>query len=184
MITPEAQQRLLGLARRALEARVQGRPAPPIETGGALDARCGAFVTIYCGGDLRGCLGRIEPDAPLALTVADLAASVSDSDPRFEPVAFFELPEIEIEISVLAPPTEIHSIEAIEVGRHGLVIEQGLRRGLLLPQVAVEHGWDRETFVAHACRKAALPSDAWRCGARILVFEAHVFGERSPVAGV
>ncbi|OFW16097.1 MAG: hypothetical protein A3H29_16345 [Acidobacteria bacterium RIFCSPLOWO2_02_FULL_67_21] len=179
-MAPEDQPRLLALARRALVARVEGRPAPPLETGGALDVRCGAFVTIHCRGDLRGCLGRIEPDAPLALTVADLAASVSDSDPRFEPVASIELPEIEIEISVLAPPTEIQSIEEIEVGRHGLVIEQGLRSGLLLPQVAVEHGWDRETFVVHACRKAALTPDAWRRGARIFVFEAYVFGERLP----
>lgn len=184
MIAPEDQQRLLALARRALEARVHGHPAPPLDSGGALDARCGAFVSIHCRGELRGCLGRIEADDSLAAVVADLAAAVSDSDPRFDPVASFELPDLDIEISVLAPMTEIQSIEEIEIGRHGLVIERDVRRGLLLPQVAVEHGWDRETFVAYACRKAALPPDAWRHGSRIFVFEAYVFGERSPVAGV
>lgn len=151
---------------------------PRIARGGALDWRCGAFVTIHCRGELRGCLGRIEVDAPLAETVAHLAAVVSDSDPRFAPVSEPELAAIAVEISVLTPEREVRAIDEIEIGRHGLIIEDGARRGLLLPQVATEHRWDRETFLAHACLKASLPADAWRLGARILVFEAQVFGER------
>ena len=110
--------------------------------------------------------------------MAQLAASVSDSDPRFAPVRPGELDAIDVEISVLTPEREVTSIAEVEVGRHGLIVEQGGRRGLLLPQVATEYGWDAETFVSHTCLKAGLPSDAWRHGARMLVFEAQVFGER------
>ena len=171
------QARLLRLARQALEARVRREPAPRIDRGGALDWPRGAFVTIHCRGALRGCLGRIDVDAPLGETVARLAAMVSDSDPRFEPVSSPDLADIAVEISVLTPEREVRAVEEIEIGRHGLVIEDGIRRGLLLPQVATEHRWDRETFLSHACLKASLPADAWRRGARILVFEAQVFGE-------
>lgn len=173
------QQRLLALARRALEARVRRQPPPRPERGGALDWTRGAFVTIHEHGDLRGCLGRIETEIPLGETIAHLAASVADSDPRFEPVSPRELHDIDVEISVLSPEQEIQSIDEIEIGRHGLIVEQGPRRGLLLPQVATEQHWDRHTFVSHTCLKAALPADAWRHGARILIFEAQVFGEHS-----
>ena len=177
-ISPLDQQRLLALARRALEARV-GHQLPPVaEQGGVLSEPRGAFVTIRRHGELRGCLGRIAPGAPLAETVADLGASVSDSDPRFNPVAPAELDDIDVEISVLTPEREVHAIAEIEPGRHGLIVEHGHRRGLLLPQVATEQGWDAETFVSQTCRKAGLPPDAWRNGAKMFVFEAEVFGER------
>ena len=184
MIGSEDQQRLLALARRALEARVRREPPPCPERGGALEWPRGAFVTIHCHGDLRGCLGRIDTEAPLADTIADLAASVSDSDPRFDPVSVIELDGIDLEISVLTPEREIHSVADIEIGRHGLIVEQGARRGLLLPQVATEYGWDALTFVSHTCLKAALPGDAWRHGARMLVFEAQVFGEHNQGPGI
>ena len=177
-LSPDDRRVLLDVARRALEARVERRAPPPVERGGALDWECGAFVTIHCRGELRGCLGRIDVDAPLAETIAHLAAVVSDSDPRFAPVSAFELPDIDLEISVLTPEREIQSIDEIEVGRHGVVVEQGSRRGLLLPQVASEHGWDRETFLGHACLKASLPRDAWCHGAHVFVFEAQVFGDQ------
>jgi AmmeMemoRadiSam system protein A len=177
MIGPGDQQRLLRLARAALEARVQQQPAPEVDRGGALDWPRGAFVTIHSRGDLRGCLGQIAGDAPLGETVAHLAAVVSDSDPRFEPVTSRELRDIEIEISVLTPEREVASAAEVEIGRHGVIIEQGGRRGLLLPQVATEQRWDRETLLSHACLKARLAPDAWRHGARILIFEAQVFGE-------
>ena len=177
MIGREDQQRLLSIARRALEARVRRQRPPEAEQGGALDWPRGAFVSIHCRGDLRGCLGRIEPDVPLAETVAQLAASVSDSDPRFDPVRPAELDALDVEISVLTPDREVASIGEVDVGRHGVIIEKDGRRGLLLPQVAVEHSWDAETFVSHTCLKAGLPADAWRHGARIFVFEAQVFGE-------
>lgn len=173
----EDQRRLLALARRALEARVRRQPPPETARGGALDAPASAFVTIHNRGELRGCLGRLDTRAPLGDTVAQLAASVSDSDPRFDPISLLELPDIDIEISVLTPEQEIGSIDEIEVGRHGVIVEHGPQRGLLLPQVATDQRWDRETFVSHACLKAGLPGDAWRRGARLLVFEAQVFGE-------
>ena len=176
-IGADERRKLLALARRALEARVGHRPAPALEQGGVLDEPRGAFVTIRRRGELRGCLGRIAPDAPLAETVADLGASVSESDPRFNPVAPAEVDDLDVEISVLTPEREVHSIADIEPGRHGLIVEQGFRRGLLLPQVAAEQGWDAETFVSQTCRKAGLPPDAWRNGARMFVFEAEVFGE-------
>lgn len=182
VVGPEDQQRLLLQARQVLEARVRRTPSPPVLRGGALDCRLGAFVTVHNRGELRGCIGRIEAEAPLGHTVADLAALVADSDPRFDPVTPVELADIDVEISVLTPAREVQAAEEIEVGRHGLIIEQGRRRGLLLPQVSVEHGWDRDAFLAHACLKAALPADAWRHGARILVFEAQVFGERDLAA--
>jgi AmmeMemoRadiSam system protein A len=177
MLTPDDQQRLLRLARQALEARVRHERPPAVDRGGELDAPYGAFVTIHAHGQLRGCLGRVETDAPLAETVAHLGALVADSDPRFHPLSRDELPETDLEISVLTPEREVLSIDEIEIGRHGVIIEDDGRRGLLLPQVAAEQGWDRETLLRHACLKAHLPGDAWRRGARILVFEAEVFGE-------
>lgn len=176
-LTEEDQRRLLALARRAFEARVRRQPPPEPACGGALEAPAGAFVTIHNRGELRGCLGRLESRAALGDTIAQLAASVSDSDPRFDPVSLLELPDIDIEISVLTPERAIDSIDEIELGRHGVIVELGPHRGLLLPQVATEQQWDREAFVSHACLKAALPRDVWRHGARLLVFEAQVFGE-------
>jgi AmmeMemoRadiSam system protein A len=174
----ESEQRsLLVLARRALEARVRGDAPPPRDTGGHLDLPLGAFVTIHRRGDLRGCLGRLDVQAPLSLTVAELAAVVADSDPRFEPVRAAELDDLDLEISVLTPERPISSVDEIEVGRHGLIVEQGHHRGLLLPQVATEHGFDRDTFLEQTCLKARLPRDAWKRGAKVLVFEAQVFGE-------
>lgn len=98
-------------------------------------------------------------------------------DPRFQPVESGEVAQIDIEISVLGPVEEVEDPTAIEVGRDGLVVEQGSRRGLLLPQVATEWGWDRETFLAQTCLKAGLPADAWKRGAQVFRFQAEVFGE-------
>lgn len=176
-ISTEERQKLLALARRALEARVGRGPGPALDHGGVLDEPRGAFVTIRRHGELRGCLGRIGPRDPLSSTIADLGASVADSDPRFNPVAPAELDELDVEISVLTPEREVRSVAEIEPGRHGLIVEQGHRRGLLLPQVATEQAWDAETFVSQTCRKAGLPPDAWKHGARLFVFEAEVFGE-------
>jgi len=178
MISEAEQKQLLALARAALQARVSGGRPPDVACTGAFARRCGVFVSIHSGADLRGCLGRLTGDSPLGKTVVHLGGAVAHSDPRFPPVSPFELPLLEIEISLLTPERPIASIEEIEVGRHGLIVERGRARGLLLPQVAIEHAWDRETFLEHACVKAGLPRDAWRTGARILLFEAHVFSER------
>jgi AmmeMemoRadiSam system protein A len=170
-------RRLLELARRALEARVRREYAPALERGGALDIRCGAFVTIHRGGDLRACLGRLGDDWPIARVVAHLGRAVADSDPRFHPVTVEELETLSIEISALTPEREVRSVQEIEIGRHGLIIERGSRRGLLLPQVATEHGWDVKTFLEHTCVKAGLPPDAWTQDVHILSFEAEVFND-------
>lgn len=175
-MTVDDQQRLLRLARQALEARVR-RQAPP-EPDDQIAIRSGAFVTIFRDGDLRGCLGHLGSRLPLSTLIVQLAQAVADSDPRFDRVVPQELDTIDLEISILTPEREIASIEEIEVGRHGLIVEHGTSRGLLLPQVAVEHGWDRGMFLDQTCVKAGLLPGAWTRGARVLVFEAEVFGER------
>jgi AmmeMemoRadiSam system protein A len=180
VIAPEDRTRLLALARRALDAHVRRGAAPPVDV--ELNIKAGAFVSIFWRGQLRGCLGRLSPDVALPPLVVRLAQTVADSDPRFDPVRPDELADITVEISVLTPECEIASVDEIEVGRHGLIIARGSRRGLLLPQVATEHGWDRETFLDHTCTKAGLPAVAWKDGARIFVFEAIVFGERDRTA--
>jgi uncharacterized protein len=169
-------QRLLAIARDALVARVRGERDPAIGRL-AVDPACGAFVSIHHGETLRGCLGRLECDWPLSRVVAHLGRAVADSDPRFPPVSSHELDRLVIEISVLTPERELQSIDEIEVGRHGLIVERGYRRGLLLPQVAREHRWDVIAFLQQTCVKAGLPPDAWRADARVYLFEADVFGD-------
>jgi AmmeMemoRadiSam system protein A len=177
MINEAEQKQLLAIARQALEARVAGLRVPDVVCTGPLALRCGAFVSIHCGDDLRGCLGRLTVDVPLGETIVHLGAAVGDSDPRFPPVTKGEVASLHIEISILTPERTVASIDEIEIGRHGLIVEQGRARGLLLPQVATEQSWDRETFLEQTCVKAGLPPHAWRAGARILVFEACVFSE-------
>ena len=177
MLTLDDQLSVLSVARQALEARVARFGAPDVECVGPFALRCGAFVSIHRGDDLRGCLGRLTADWRLGRTIVHLGGAVADRDPRFPPVMPSELPLLQIEISLLTPERPIASVDDIEVGRHGLIVEHGYARGLLLPQVATEHAWDRETFLEHTCMKAGLPRDAWTNGARIHVFEAHVFSE-------
>jgi uncharacterized protein len=179
VIAPEDQPRLIALARRALEARVRHAALPDIDSTLAPDVHCGAFVSIFRDGELRGCLGRLDSPLPIAQLVAELAQLVADSDPRFDHVRPQELAGIGLEISVLTRAREILSVDEIEVGKHGLIVEQGISRGLLLPQVADQQGWDRDVFLDHTCLKAGLTVDAWRHGARIFIFEAQIFGERS-----
>jgi uncharacterized protein len=171
------QQSLLRLAREAVEA--SARDLRLSETALPPDAPaecCGVFVSLHKGGYLRGCIGHIEAVKPLAQTVRECAFSAAMFDPRFHPVTPDELSELRIEISVLSPFFEI-APEQVEVGVHGLLISQGARRGLLLPQVAVQWKWDRERFLTETCRKAGLDGNAWRHGARIQAFTAQVFAE-------
>jgi uncharacterized protein len=137
----------------------------------------GAFVTLHNHGDLRGCIGHIEANQPLGNVVARCAVAACSADPRFPPITHVELAEIDIEISLLGPLEPIEGPADVAVGRHGLVVEEGWKRGLLLPQVATEWHWDAETFLAQACHKAGLPRDAWKRGAALWRFEADVFGE-------
>jgi AmmeMemoRadiSam system protein A len=177
LLNEDDRRQLLDLARSALEARVKRSPPPIAECMGRLARRDAAFVSIHYRGDLRGCLGHLSLDTPLGQTIVHLAGIVADSDPRFAAVSPNELPDLQVEISVLTSPREIEAVTEIDVGRHGLIVEDGRRRGLLLPQVAVEHLWTREMFLEHTCIKAGLPRNAWQHGARVLVFEAQVFGE-------
>ena len=178
MLTEAQKQALVDLARRSVVEQVTyGRSAPvPLDVG--LPAASGAFVTIKRCGQLRGCLGTLECRGGLAGEVARCAADAASEDPRFPPVAGEELPELDVEVSVLGPLEPIPPDPSqVVVGRHGLVAEQGARRGLLLPQVATEWGWTAEQFLRQTCVKAGLPGDAWQHGARIYRFEAEVFGE-------
>jgi len=179
MLNEEQKRRLIDIARQAVTAAVARDPAPNLATDDAdLREPRGAFVTLKKAGQLRGCIGYIEPHAPLIEAVADNAESAALRDPRFTPVTPEELPDISIEISALTPLESVEDVEEIEVGRHGLVISRGPNRGLLLPQVPVEWGWDREEFLEHTCLKAGLPPEAWKQnGTELLRFEAEVFCE-------
>jgi AmmeMemoRadiSam system protein A len=149
---------------------------PPVAP--ALAAPGAAFVTLHVGGALRGCIGTLERRRALWTVVGDMAAAAATRDPRFPPIDVADLREMTVEISVLTPDVVIHRPEEIEIGRHGLDVRRGGARGLLLPQVAVEHGLDREKFLAATCRKAGLPANAWHdVDTEIRVFEADVFGD-------
>lgn len=145
----------------------------------ALEALCGVFVTLHNRDLLRGCIGHIAADRPLFRAVQECVIAAAIDDTRFSPVDPEEVRDLDIEVSVLAAFRSIDSVEEIEIGRHGLLLSRSRRRGLLLPQVAAEHGWDRDMFLAQTCRKAGLPMDAWRRpDIKIEVFEAQVFSER------
>ena len=169
---------LLDLARRTIEAKVQGRPLPDPKTDSArLKEKMGAFVTITKQGRLRGCIGHIRGVEPLNTTVSKMAVAAATEDPRFPPLSPGELKDISLEISVLTPFRKIEDPDEIEVGRDGIYIEKGLNHGLLLPQVATEYGWTRSEFLDHTCRKAGLNEGDWREGADIYIFSAQVFNE-------
>lgn len=187
--SPEQRRALLGIAHEAILCVVEGRPfaeGRPVLPG--LSVARGVFTTLYIQGDessdlrreshreLRGCVGYAVPIAPLYRAVAETARAAAFEDSRFLPVTREEAPKLEVSLSVLSLLFPIHP-EAVEVGRHGLVVSRGASRGLLLPQVPVEHGWDRETFLEQTCRKAGLPLDAWRKAATVEAFTAEVFSD-------
>jgi AmmeMemoRadiSam system protein A len=178
MLTEDDKAALLRVAREAVTSELAGLP-PSAEAARELPNASGVFVTLKRRGELRGCIGTLQCRAGLAEEVARTARESATQDPRFPPVSMHEVPELSVEISVLGPLEEIDppDPDAVVVGKHGLVAEQGLRRGLLLPQVAPEWGWTAEQFLRQTCRKAGLPDTAWQHGARVFRFEADVFGE-------
>jgi len=179
MLTKQDKDLLLRIARRSIAVGFAGGEMPRFETGSkALEEKMGAFVTLKKRGRLRGCIGFIEGKKSLHETVKEMAQAAAFGDPRFCPVKADELEGLDIEISALTPLRQIEDISEIEVGRHGLYIVKGFHSGLLLPQVAMEYGWDRATFLRETCGKAGLPQDAWKDGdAKIFIFSASVFGE-------
>ena len=180
--SPVERRWLLQLAHHTIRAGVIGRAVDTSASTPAtnhLHQPRGAFVTLHENGQLRGCIGSITAYAPLDETVRDMALAAALEDPRFQPVGEDELDRLQLEISVLTPMFAI-APEDVVVGLHGLMISHGGHRGLLLPQVPVEWGWDRETFLSQTCRKAGLPDDQWKKDAKLEAFTAEVFGESSP----
>jgi AmmeMemoRadiSam system protein A len=181
-LSPADQQLLLQVARDSIASHLQGKAATPAKgTSPVLEELRGAFVSLHRRGQLRGCIGYIEAVKPLLQTVREMAPAAAFQDPRFRPLQADELADLEIEISVLTPLKLIKSTEEIEVGQHGLYIVRGLKRGLLLPQVATQYHWDRQTFLEQTCNKAGLPGDAWKNpGTQIFIFRAEIFADHPP----
>ncbi|HQQ68029.1 MAG TPA: AmmeMemoRadiSam system protein A [Candidatus Cloacimonadota bacterium] len=177
MLSDKMRSELLAFARAVITRKLQGTPChtPSDEVYSELR---GVFVSIHKHGELRGCIGYIRGFKNIVDSVREMALSAAFRDPRFSPLQADELPEIRLEISILSPMIPVEDIADITIGRDGLYLEHPYSSGLLLPQVATEWGWDRDTFLAQLCRKASLPNKAWMDkGARLYRFSAEIFGE-------
>lgn len=182
-LAPEQRALLLAVAREAILAHLCAGRIELLPTADPLlNAPGAAFVTLRKHESLRGCIGFIHAVKPLVEAVAHCAVSAATADTRFPPVRVEELPHLSLEISVLSPLAALTDASAIEVGRHGLLVSKGGRHGLLLPQVAVEYGWDRLTFLRQTCMKAGLPPEAWEEGADLQVFTVERFADDRPLA--
>ncbi len=174
----ELKKELLILARKAIEEYIlRGKKieAPPKKEFKDMQ---GAFVTLTLNNQLRGCIGYVIPIQPLSNTIIDCAIAAAVDDPRFPPLKPKEIPKIKIEISILSPLKKIKNIDEIEIGKHGIMITSGFNRGLLLPQVATEHSWDKKTFLEQTCLKAGLDKNAWKNPDSIIeIFSADIFSE-------
>jgi len=174
----EERKELLYLARRSIShflehgVKIKDEPIPE-----KFDMKRGAFVTIHKEGDLRGCIGYPLPVSPLFNAIVDNAVSAAFEDPRFPPLDAIEFKKIDIEISVLTVPLKVENHNEVKVGSDGIIISKHGFRGLLLPQVPVEQGWNLEQYISYGCMKAGLPDDEWKRGVNIEVFQAEVFGE-------
>ncbi len=181
-LSKQDQRELLGLARETIKNYLasgkRDDPPAPAAKPAFLDER-GVFVTLHRDGELRGCIGYPLPMKSLWEAVAEMAVAAATEDPRFPAVGADELGKVDIEISVLTVPQRVPGPDAVQVGRDGIIISKGLRRGLLLPQVPVEQGWDLERYISYGCRKAGLPADEWKRGVQIETFQAIVFGEKN-----
>jgi AmmeMemoRadiSam system protein A len=175
----QLQQKLLQIARETIESYIRFRKVPQFTIEEPeLQRKSGAFVTLKTHERLRGCIGHVEGVKPLYQTIVDMAIAASTQDPRFSPVTERELTDLWIEISVMSPLRKIESPDEIQVGVHGILMKRGLQSGLLLPQVATEHRWDRQTFLEHTCLKAGLSTHDWKNPeTTIYVFSAQVFHE-------
>jgi AmmeMemoRadiSam system protein A len=180
----EQQKKLLGLARYTIKYYLENRKLPSADMEGEYSDEifkmlCGAFVTLHIRGRLRGCIGYIKGVKNIPETIIDMSKASSFQDPRFPPLMRDEVDMIDIEISVLSPIEKVNDVSEIVTGRDGLIISNGIRSGLLLPQVATENKWGLDRFLEHTCMKAGLPTDAWKWkDTRIEKFSAQVFGEK------
>lgn len=179
----EEKKELLSLARSTIEKYLndQTKIYPPTDNPQFMEKR-GAFVTLHKDGDLRGCIGYPLPIKPLLETIVDNAVSAAAEDYRFNPVTPNELKDIDIEISILTVPEAVASYKDVVVGRDGIIISKGFNKGLLLPQVPVEQGWDLDQYISYGCMKAGLSADEWKKPGKSIVcietFQAIVFGEK------
>jgi AmmeMemoRadiSam system protein A len=179
MITEDEQRGLLAIARGAIAGSLRNEPVKDFGLQhGRLAEPGGAFVTIRIGHQLRGCIGYIESALPLARVVAEVAVKSAREDPRFPPLTLEELDAATLEVSVISPMRPVENIAEIHTGEHGLLLELGWRRGLLLPQVALEFGWDTKEFLENTARKAGLNPGAWQDpNAKLYMFTAEVCHE-------
>jgi len=182
-LAEDSRATLVDLAKQAVRAAATDADSPPVpDEPGVREAGGGAFVTLHMGGELRGCIGRMTSDDPIGETIVAMAASAAIGDPRFPPVSLDELDRVTLEISLLSPLRPVESPNDVVPGTHGVIIAGRGRRGVLLPQVAAERGWDRETFLDHTCQKAGLPASAWRSDdVEIEVFTAEIIRDDEPV---
>jgi AmmeMemoRadiSam system protein A len=178
LLTKKEQRDLLKIARDTITTYVGSGSIPAVETASrGLNLESGCFVTIKQHGQLRGCIGNFVSDQPLYRLVQEMAVSAAIRDPHFYPMKPQDLKDFDLEISVLSPLELISSVDQIQVGTHGIYLVKNSFRGVLLPQVATEYGWDRDTFLRHTCLKAGLPENAWQKDCQIYIFSALVFGE-------
>ena len=179
-LSPKEQKALLKLARGRI-ARLVGREGdgPAKDELPGPEMKRGAFVTLHKQGRLRGCIGNFISDEPLTELIQDMAVAAASQDPRFPPLGAAELDQVDLEISVLSPLRRISDVNEIKVGTHGIYMVSPRGRGVLLPQVATEYGWDRDTFLDQTCVKAGLRPGCWRDpDTEILIFSAQIFGEK------
>ena len=181
MLNEAQRKRLLQIARESIASYVKdGKRKEFKELDPLLNKPLGAFVTLREAGELRGCIGNMVGSGPLYQTIADMAIEAATGDPRFPKLSLAEISKIEIEISVLSPLQKIKNIDEINIPGHGVIVKQGFRSGVYLPQVAIETGWNKEEFLTSLCaHKAGLPPDAWKSeSTEIYIFTAEVFGEK------
>ena len=178
-LTDLEKKALLELVRETIRGRfAPGKRQSPPAPGPTCAEKRGVFVTLHRGGELRGCIGYPLPMKPLWDAVQEMALAAAFEDPRFPAVSANELGEIDIEISVLTLPQPVAGPGEVRVGCDGIIVSKGFQRGLLLPQVPLEQGWDLEQYISYGCRKAGLPADEWKRGVQIETFQAIVFAEK------
>ena len=180
MLNQAQKSQLLTLARDVISSHLHSE-SYGVPEDDAFKQKCGLFVTLHKGGNLRGCIGYIKGYKTITESIRELAMAAAFRDPRFPPLKASELPDITIEMSLLSPMAAVQEISEITIGRDGLYLEHPRSSGLLLPQVATEQRWDRDTFLQQVCRKAGLPDQAWQDeGAKLYRFTAEIFSEELP----